>query len=127
MRGLRIAETRRARELRRDAPGAERVVWRHLRNRQLGGWKFARQEPVGPYFADFACREARLIVEIDGATHSTGEELASDARRTAFLVEQGYRVMRFSNESVFEQIEGVLEEIFGVLGERAAAHPGPSS
>ena len=71
MRGLRNVETRRARALRRDAPSAERIVWRHLRNRQLGGWKFVRQDPIGPYFADFVCREKMLVVEIDGATHST--------------------------------------------------------
>ena len=83
MRGLRIAETRRARELRGDAPSAERVVWRRLRGRQLGGWKFVRQEPIGPYFADFVCREMKLIIEIDWATHSTDEESAHAARRNA--------------------------------------------
>jgi len=69
--GLRIIETRRARTLGRDAPSAERIVWRRLRNRQLGGWEFVRQDPIGPYFADFVCRAKMLIVEIDGATHST--------------------------------------------------------
>jgi very-short-patch-repair endonuclease len=116
MRGLRILETRRARELRRDAPAAERVVWRHLRNRQLGGWKFTRQEPIGPYFVDFVCREKRLVVEVDGATHSTAEELASDSRRTAFLEREGYRGIRFTNQQAFENVEAALEEISRVLG-----------
>ena len=73
MRGLRILETRRARELRRLSPAAERILWARLKNRGLGGVKFVRSEPIGPYFADFACRSAKLIVEIDGATHSTDD------------------------------------------------------
>ena len=117
MRGLRIIETRRARALRRDAPSAERIVWRHLRNRRLGGWKFVRQEPIGPYFADFVCREKMLVVEIDGATHSTDVEIASDARRTAFLEAQGFRVMRFINAQIYENADGALEEILRVLGD----------
>ena len=116
MRGLRIVEIRRARALRRDAPSAERLVWRHLRNRQLGGWKFTRQEPIGPFIADFVCREKMLIVEIDGATRSTDEELLSDGRRKAFLQERGYRVIRFTNEQVYENVEGALEEILRVVG-----------
>jgi very-short-patch-repair endonuclease len=115
MRGLRILETRRARALRRDAPAAERIVWRHLRNRQLDGWKFTRQEPIGPYVVDFVCREKRLVVEIDGATHSTAEELASDSRRTAFLETEGYRVIRFGNEQVYENVDAALEEISRML------------
>jgi very-short-patch-repair endonuclease len=99
MRGLRIIETRRARALRRDAPASERIVSGRLKNRQLGGWKFARQEPIGPYFADFVCRERKPIVEIDGATHSTDAEVASDARRTGFLEADGYRVIRFISEA----------------------------
>ena len=116
MRGLRILETRRAREFRRDAPAAERIIWRRLRNRQLGGWKFTRQEPIRPYFVDFVCREKRLVVEVDGATHSTAEELASDSRRTAVLDTEGYRVIRFTNQQVYENVEAALEEILRVLG-----------
>ena len=124
-----IVETRRARGLCRDSPSAERVVWRQLSNRQLGGWKFTRQEPVGPYFADFDCREKKLIVEIDGAMHSTDEELARDGRRTAFFLEQGYRVMRITNAAVFENIDGVLEEILTALmsaERRSSPLPAPS-
>ena len=117
LRGLRIIETRRARALRRDAPSAERIIWRHLRNRQLGGWKFVRQEPIGPYFADFVCREKMLVVEIDGATHSTDAEVASDTRRTAFLEARGFRMMRFINAQIYENINGALEAISRVLGE----------
>ena len=117
LRGLRIIETRRSRALRRDAPSAERIIWRHLRNRQLGGWKFVRQEPIGPYFADFVCREKMLVVEIDGATHSTDAEVASDTRRTAFLEARGFRMMRFINAQIYENINGALEAISRVLGE----------
>ena len=89
MRGLRVLETRRARELRRLSPAAERILWARLKNRGLQGAKFVRSEPIDPYIADFACRSAKLVVEIDGATHSTDEERAHDRRRTAFLEAQG--------------------------------------
>jgi very-short-patch-repair endonuclease len=117
LRGLRIIATRRARALRRDAPSAERIVWRHLRNRRLGGWKIVRQDPIGPYFADFVCREKMLIVEIDGATHATDMEIASDARRTAFLEAQGFRVIRFINAQIYENVDGALEAISRILGD----------
>jgi very-short-patch-repair endonuclease len=98
MRGLRLHEARRSRELRQDQSEAERRVWRRLRNRQLGGFKFVRQEPIGPYFADLVCREEKLVVEIDGATHSTDEERSRDAKRENLLQELGYRVVRFRND-----------------------------
>ena len=100
-----------ARELRRDSTVAERKLWEQLRNRQLGGLKFVRQEPVGPYIVDFVCRAAKLIVEVDGATHSTGEEQARDARRTAFLRGEGYRVIRVQTIEVVEAMDGVLRTI----------------
>ena len=118
MRGLRILETRRARELRRLSPAAERILWARLKNRGLQGAKFVRSEPIGPYFADFACRSAKLVVEIDGATHSTDEEIAHDKRRTAFLEAKGYRVVRFSNQQVYENVEAVIDEISRALAER---------
>ena len=77
MRGLRIPETNRARALRRDASAAERKLWRSLRGRLLDGHKFVRQEQIGPYYADFACREVKLVVEVDGATHAADEEIAA--------------------------------------------------
>jgi very-short-patch-repair endonuclease len=69
------------------------------------------------YFADFVCREKMLVVEIDGATHSTDEEIASDARRTAFLEGQGFRVIRFINAQIYENVDGALEAISRVLGD----------
>ena len=115
MRGLRIPETRRARTLRADAPSAESLLWSRLRARRLGGFKFVRQEPVGPYFADFCCREEQLVVEVDGATHSTDAELARDAAREAFLTSRGYRVLRFRNAKVYDEMDGVTEMILAVL------------
>ena len=111
MRGIRLIETRRARSLRRDATSAERMLWHSLKDRGLGGFEFVRQAPIGPYIADFLCREEKLVVEIDGATHSSDEEVAADARRTCVLGEGGYRVIRFTNEAVFESSEGVCQTI----------------
>jgi very-short-patch-repair endonuclease len=118
MRGLRIVETRRSRALRADQTSAEAKLWARLRNRGLNGHKFSRQVAIGPYFADLCCRERKLIVEIDGATHSTDAELAADARRTAFLEAQGYRVLRVYNAEVFGNIDGILETILARLESR---------
>jgi very-short-patch-repair endonuclease len=118
MRGLRIPETGRARELRREASAAERKLWRALRGRLLDGHKFVRQKRIGPYYADFACREVKLIVEIDGATHSTEEEIAKDQARTALMKREGYRVLRFTNEEVYEQADRGCEAIVAALDKR---------
>jgi very-short-patch-repair endonuclease len=115
MRGLRILETRRARALRRDATSAERLLWKRLQNRALGGFKFVRQAPVGPYIADFLCRQRSLIVEIDGETHSSAAEIAHDAMRTTFLESCGYRVIRFNNAQLYENIEAVMDGILAAL------------
>jgi very-short-patch-repair endonuclease len=104
----------RARALRRDATEAEKVLWRGLR--ALSGTKWRRQVPVGPYFADFLCFGAKLIVEADGGQHADAAEY--DARRTRFLEAQGYRVIRFWNNDVLANLNGVLEQISLSLGER---------
>jgi very-short-patch-repair endonuclease len=118
MRGLRILETDRARELRRSQTAAEAKLWARLRSRGLNGFKFARQVSIGPYFADFVCREEKLIVEVDGATHGTEAEIAADVRRSNDLVERGYRVLRVTNGDVFYTIDAVLETILAVLERR---------
>jgi very-short-patch-repair endonuclease len=115
MRGVRLIETRRARSLRRNSTNAERTLWQHLKGRNLAGFKFVRQEQIGPYIVDFLCRETKLIIEIDGATHSTDEEIAADAHRTRFLEGLGFRIIRFTNEAVFESAEGVLQIILAEL------------
>ncbi len=106
----------RARELRKGDTAAERRLWERLRGRRLNGLKFVRQLPVGPYFADFVCRDAKLIVEVDGVTHSSDEELRYDAARTEFLEGQGYRVMRVWNVEVLGNLDGVLETILWKAG-----------
>lgn len=99
----------RARELRTTQTDAEQRLWRSLRNRQLEGYKFRRQRPIGPYIADFICLDAKLIVEVDGGQHA--EQIGYDAARTAFFEEQGYRVLRFWNTEVLTETEAVLESI----------------
>ena len=111
MRGPDQKSTTRARTLRREQTAAESRLWACLRNRQLGGVKFARQVSIGPFFADFCCREAKLVIEIDGVTHETPEEVSHDARRTAWLEAQGYRVIRFRNEEMMGDLDFVLEKI----------------
>ena len=104
-----------ARALRRTMTKAEVILWQNLRARQLGGFKFRRQVPVGPFIADFACVEGCLIVEVDGGTHSEPDEVARDARRTAFLEQRGWRVLRIWNSDVYENLPGVLENILDQL------------
>jgi len=109
----RAVRDQRARELRRDMSKTERRLWNRLRNRQLQGQKFRRQVPIGPYFADFACLEAGLVIEVDGEHH--GEQPAYDRRRDRSLSEMGYRVLRFWVAEIDDNIEGVVESISGAL------------
>jgi very-short-patch-repair endonuclease len=97
----------------RAAPtDAEGKLWRRLRSRRLTGAKFVRQASIGPYFADFACRESKLIVEVDGSQHV---DSAHDEKRDAFLLSQGYSVLRFWNDDVIHAIEDVCETIVAAL------------
>ncbi len=106
----------RARELRRRSTEAEKRLWHALRRRELGGLKSRRQQPIDRYVVDFVCFEARLIIEVDGGQH--GPEV--DAPRTANLERRGYRVLRFWNNEVMENLEGVLQTI-------GAAAPSPGA
>ena len=99
---------------------AERRLWQSLRQRQLNGYKFRRQQPLGPYIVDFVCFEARLIVELDGSQHQQQE--AYDHARDAWLRQQGYRVLRFWNNAVFENHDGVL---MSILAKLTSPHPNP--
>src|SRR5579871_5072824 len=100
-----------ARSLRRNSTNAERRLWQGLRRKEVGGFRFRRQVPLGGYIADFASFDARLVIEVDGATHSTDEELARDATRVAALAAQGFAVLRFTNDEVFHNLDGVLETV----------------
>jgi very-short-patch-repair endonuclease len=97
-----------ARALRRNATEAEQSIWRLLRDRRLAGIKFRRQAPVGPFIADFAAIEHRLIVELDGGQHA---DSASDASRDRFLAENGWMILRFWNHEALANRDGVLETI----------------
>ena len=107
-----------ARALRRQFTPAEELLWARLRGRRFQDFKFVRQAPVGPYIVDFLCRRALLVVEVDGATHSTDEEISHDERRTAFLASEGYRVLRVGNFDVRDNLEGVEETILAALERR---------
>lgn len=114
--------TARAKSLRNQASPPERLLWQHLRNRQLEGHKFSRQMPIGPYFADFLCREAKLIVELDGSSHDNSTEY--DATRDAYCRRRGITVLRFQNADVIGNLEGVLSRIIATLAQMPT--PGPS-
>jgi len=115
MRGPQPWLTNRARVLRSQPISAEAKLWGELRNRQLGGHKFVRQMPIRSYFADFVCRERMVIVEVDGGTHSTNPEVASDANRTAVLEQEGYRVFRVCNDDVYNNLDGVLDALLAFI------------
>ena len=104
-----------ARALRREETIAEKRLWEQLRNRTLEGFKFSRQVPIGPYIVDFVCRDQRLIVEVDGATHTTENELANDNRRTGFLKSESYTVIRFQNDEIMSGMDEVLTLILQAL------------
>jgi len=102
-----------ARSLRNNATPAERLLWTRLSRRQLAGFKFSRQMPVAGFVCDLMCREARLIIEVDGGQHD--EQSSSDQRRTKVLEAEGFRVLRFWNNEVIESTEGVLKTILLTL------------
>ena len=113
--------TLRSRELRNNATATERKLWQHLRNRQLSGVRFNRQVPIGPFICDLVARTPRLIVELDGGQHAV--RTAEDERRTRFLESRGYRVLRFWNNDVLENVEGVLAVIEAALNDRPSPDP----
>jgi adenine-specific DNA-methyltransferase len=108
-----MSGTAQARSLRKRATDAEQLLWRHLRDRRLGGFKFRRQHPLGPYVLDFFCEAQGLVVELDGSQHA--DQLVQDSIRTKWLEARGKRVMRFWNNEVYEDLEGVLQVILETL------------
>ncbi|MEJ6790744.1 endonuclease domain-containing protein [Brevundimonas sp. BR2-1] len=101
----------RARELRRRMTPPEARLWVCLRGKRLAGLKFRRQHPIGPYVLDFYCAAAKLAVEVDGQSHERPEQIAHDRRRTAWLREQGVRVVRLAAEDVRVHLDGVVDYI----------------
>ena len=114
------AKTEFARALRRNQTDAERILWQQLRNRQMLGCKFRRQQVMGPYIADFLCLEPKLVIEIDGGQHA--EQQVYDAQRSQYLQHLGYRVLRFWNHEVLQQRDAVLEAIRLAVVDLASNH-----
>jgi very-short-patch-repair endonuclease len=109
---------KRANSLKSNMTEAERALWNRIRNRQLGGFKFVRQQPIGPYIADFVCRQADLIIELDGSQHA---DSSHDEKRTKVLNEHGYEVVRFWNNEVLRNLDGVLH----IIADRLEQAPSP--
>ena len=104
-----------ARNLRKNLTPQEKILWGLLRNRQLNNLKFKRQVPIGDYIVDFLCEEKRLVIELDGGQHNEPEYLQYDKTRTFYLLSKGYKVIRFWNNEIDNNLEGVYEEIIKSL------------
>jgi len=115
----------RAHQLRRNTTDAEKKLWRHLRRLDLDGSHFRRQVPTGPYIADFACMAARLLIEIDGSQHAEDRKKALDETRACWLAKEGYRVLRFWNNDITKNIDGVMEAVYAALHGSLSAEPVP--
>ena len=120
MRGANQFKTQRARQLRANSTKGELRLWRQLRSRSLCGHNFVRQEPIGPYIVDFVCREQRLVIEVDGGQHAIDKR---DVIRDRWLAEHRYYVLRFWNNDVLGNMEGVLETIAAALPSDSPPHP----
>ena len=112
-----------AKALRSNMTDAERRLWYLLRAHRFSGYKFKRQIPIGRYIVDFVCLAERLVIEVDGGQHAGSE---SDLRRDQWLEDQGFRVLRFWNNEVLNNTDGVLEVILGHLG-RSSSAPSPGA
>ena len=112
-----------AKEMRNQSTEAERKLWALLRNKQMSALRFRRQQPIGPYIADFFCPAAKLIVELDGGQHGTDANLEYDEQRTRFLNACGYRVLRFLNEDLLKHPDVVLEGIWLAANESGRPLP----
>ena len=118
MRGARPWKMERTKSLRSSETSAEGKLWSHLRNRHLGGFKFVRQAPIADYFVDFLCRDENLVVEVDGGTHGEADEIAADLVRSVAIERLGFRIYRVSNTDIFDNIDGVLDDLLADLERR---------
>jgi very-short-patch-repair endonuclease len=105
----------RARALRTNATPAERILWASLRTLKGQGFHFRRHAPIGPYIADFVCKRCKVVVELDGSQHAEWASIDRDKARTAYLNKFGYRVLRFWNDEVFANRDGVMDAIVHAL------------
>ena len=113
-----------ARRLRRHQTDAEGCLWFKLRDRRLGGWKFRRQMSLNGFIVDFCCPDAKLVIELDGGQHA--DQQAQDTRRTKNLETSGYLVLRFWNNDVLQNLDGVLEEISNTINQQTIEPPHPT-
>jgi very-short-patch-repair endonuclease len=104
-----------AKTLRRNLTDAETVLWSKLQEGRPHGYRFRRQHPIGPFIVDFASVRARLVIEVDGATHGTDDEQEYDRRRESWLLRRGWRVLRFTNSDVYESLDSVVEAIHAAI------------
>ncbi len=113
-----------AKELRQNRTDAEKRLWGRLRRKRIDGFRFRQQASIGKYIVDFVCFEAKLVVELDGGQHA--EQAEYDDKRTEWLESQGFRVLRFWNNEIFRNIEGVEEVVQAALRSSGDAHPLPN-
>lgn len=118
-----LLEQRRA--LRRAGTDAEALLWRCLRDRQVGGVKFRRQHEYGPYILDFYCHERKLVIEVDGGQHAAPKNAAEDAARTLYLESHGLRVLRFTNLEVLQETDAVLARVLDEIEKNSSKNPSP--
>jgi very-short-patch-repair endonuclease len=116
-----------ARALRKNMTDAEQLMWHCLRQKQLGGFRFRRQHPFERFVLDFYCCKAKLAVELDGGQHNEPHTITHDAERTIFLEQHGIQVIRFWNNEVFQNLEGVLQSVYEAALRRAEHGESPSS
>ena len=115
-----------ARKLRKNQTPQEQILWNILRNRQVLGYKFRRQYPIGNYVVDFVCKENKMIIEIDGGQHNTPEGILADENRTKYLQSVGYKILRFWNNEIDNNIEGVYQKIIEQIENiKTTPHPNP--
>ena len=118
---FRKRNTERSRQLRREASPAERLLWTYLNAGKIDGHRFTKQFEIGPYYADLTCRSQKLVVEIDGWSHDVRQ--SHDKHRDEYMRAVGYRILRFSNEAVMSNIEGVVQTIAVALAEGPSPSP----
>jgi very-short-patch-repair endonuclease len=122
-RRIKPERTDNARSLRSDMTIAEHKLWQAIRGKQIEDWRFRRQHPIGPYIADFACIDKLLVIELDGGQHQ--DQVAYDARRTAYVESLGWQVLRFWNNDVLNNLDGVLAKVVEVLTSAPPSQPSP--
>jgi very-short-patch-repair endonuclease len=122
-RRIKIEITANARLLRAGMTDVERMLWRSLRGKQVANFRFRRQHPIGKYIADFACIERKLLIELDGGQHQ--DQAVYDERRTIYLQSQGWEVLRFWNNDVVGNLDGVLSNIAAALTAIPPSQPSP--